>query len=120
MDTARWLPIAGFTCGPNSVYILVATDRNPTMKLSGRIKPLSYLKARAPEVIRGLAESREPMIITVNGEAKAVIQDIASFEENQETLALLKLLALASKEVEAGKIRPVDEAFAALRQRVKT
>jgi prevent-host-death family protein len=89
------------------------------MKLSGQVKPLSYLKARAPEVIRGLAESREPMIITVNGEAKAVMQDIASFEENQATLALLKLLALASKDVEAGRIRPADEVFAALRERMK-
>jgi len=90
------------------------------MKLSGRIKLLSYLKACAPEVIRGPAESRETMIISVNGEAKAVIQGIASFEENQETLALLKLLALANKDVEAGKVRPIGEAFAALRQRGKT
>lgn len=90
------------------------------MKLYGRVRPLSYLKARAPEVIRGLAESREPMIITVNGEAKAVMQDIASYEENQETLALLKLLALANKDVEAGKVRPVGDAFAGIRERVKT
>ncbi len=90
------------------------------MKLSGRVRPLSYLKARAPEVIRGLAESREPMIITVNGEAKAVLQDVASYEENQEALALLKLLALSNKDVETGKIRPVGEAFAGLRERVKT
>lgn len=90
------------------------------MKLSGRIKPLSYLKARAPEVIRGLAESREPMIITVNGEAKAVMQDIVSYEENQETLALLKLLALASKDVDSGKVRPIGEAFAAIRERVRS
>ncbi len=90
------------------------------MKLSGRVKPLSYLKARAPEVIRGLAESREPMVITVNGEAKAVMQDIASYEESQEALALLKLLALSNKDVDSGKIRPVGEAFAAIRERVKT
>jgi len=89
------------------------------MKLFGRIKPLSYLKARAPEVIRRLAKSREPMIITVNGEAKAVMQDIASYEESQEALALLKLLALSNKDVEAGKIRPVGEAFAAIAERTK-
>lgn len=89
------------------------------MKLSEQVKPLSYLKARAPEVMRGLAESREPMIITVNGEARAVIQDVASYEENQETLALLKILALASKDVEAGKVRPVGEAFSAISERVK-
>ena len=90
------------------------------MKLSGRIRPLSYLKARAPEVIRGLAESREPMIITVNGEARAVMQDIASCEESQEAVALLKFLALSNKDVAVGKLRPLGEAFAAIEGRVKT
>jgi prevent-host-death family protein len=89
------------------------------MKLSRQVKPLSYLKARAPEVIRGLAESREPMIITVNGEAKAVMQGIASYEESQETLALLKLRALSNKDVEAGRMRPIGEAFAVISERVK-
>jgi hypothetical protein len=70
-------------------------------------------------VIRGLAESREPMIITVNGEARAAIQDIASYEEGQEALALLKSLALSDKDVEAGKLRPIGEAFAAIGERVK-
>jgi prevent-host-death family protein len=98
---------------------MVCFERESTMKFSGRIRPLSYLKARAPEVIRGLAESREPMIITVNGEAKAVMQDIASYEESQEALALLKLLALSNKDVEAGRLRPVGEAFAAIRERAK-
>jgi prevent-host-death family protein len=89
------------------------------MKLSERIKPLSYLKARAPEVIRGLAKKREPLIITVHGEAKAVLQDIASYEQTQETLALLKILALGQKELEDGDFLPVDEAFAEVRRIVK-
>ena len=89
------------------------------MKLSERIKPLSYLKARAPEVIRGLAKQREPVIITVHGEAKAVLQDIASYEQTQETLALLKILALSKKDVDEGKIRPLAESFARVRQRIK-
>ena len=75
------------------------------MKLSGRVKPITYLKAHAPQVIRGLAEGKEPIVITVRGEAKAVLQDIASYEETQETLALLKVLALTARSVEAGKVR---------------
>ena len=51
-----------------------------------------HLKANAAEVLTRLAEQREPMVITQNGEAKAVQQDIAFFEETQETLALLKML----------------------------
>ncbi len=56
------------------------------MKYSTRIRPISYLKANAAEVFRELTELREPLVITQNGEAKAVIQDVASFEETQETL----------------------------------
>jgi prevent-host-death family protein len=89
------------------------------MKLSDRVKPISYLKAHAPEVIQGLREGQEPFIITVNGEAKAVLQDIDSYEQTQETLALLKILALSHRDVEAGEVTPVDEAFAEIRANLK-
>ncbi|RIA44675.1 prevent-host-death family protein [Hephaestia caeni] len=75
------------------------------MRYSAQIKPISYLKAHAAEVLGELREKREPMVITQNGEAKAVIQDVATFEQTQETLALLKLLALASQDIAAGKTR---------------
>jgi len=87
------------------------------MKYSTRIKPISYLKANAAEVVRGLAESGEPMIITQNGEATAVIQDIVSYEQTQETLALLKIVALANKSIEQGRYRPAKDVFADLRKR---
>src|SRR3546814_10354555 len=70
------------------------------MKFSNQIKPISYLKANAAKVVEGLAESGEPMVITQNGEAKAVIQDVRSYEQTQETLALLKILALGNRQVE--------------------
>jgi prevent-host-death family protein len=89
------------------------------MKLSGQVRPISYLKAHAPEMIRGLAEGQEPVIITLHGEAKAVLQDVAAYEQTQETLALLKILALAAKGIEDGKTRPAGEAFARIRDRVK-
>ncbi|MCX6616755.1 MAG: type II toxin-antitoxin system Phd/YefM family antitoxin, partial [Acidobacteria bacterium] len=76
------------------------------MKFSTQIKPISYLKAHAAEVVRGLAERREPLVITQNGEAKVVIQDIRSYEETQETLALLKILALGNRQIEEGKVQP--------------
>jgi prevent-host-death family protein len=74
-----------------------------------RIKPISYLKANAAEVLLDLAEKREPMVITQNGEAKAVLQDVASFEQTQETLALLKLLALGQRDIEAGRTKPARQ-----------
>lgn len=84
---------------------------------ASQIKPISYLKANAAEVLDHLAERREPMLITQNGEARAVIQDVASYESTQETLALLKILALGSREVEAGKVRPLAEVVRRLRAR---
>jgi prevent-host-death family protein len=89
------------------------------MKLSEQVKPISYLKAHAPEMIRGLSEGQEPVIITLHGEAKAVLQDVVHYEETQETLALLKVLALTNKQVEEGKVRPAAEVFRRIRDRVK-
>jgi prevent-host-death family protein len=89
------------------------------MKLSARVKPISYLKAHAPEMIRGLAEGEAPVIITLHGEAKAVLQDVGHYEETQETMALLKVLALTNKEVESGKVSPAAEVFERVRKRVK-
>jgi len=84
------------------------------MRYSDRVKPISYLKANAAEVLSNLAEHREHYVITQNGEAKAVLQDVASFEETQETLALLKLLALGNEEIAAGKTLLADEFIASL------
>ncbi len=89
------------------------------MKLSQDVKPISYFKAHAAEVIRTLAERPGPLVITLHGEAKAVLQDIASYEQTQETLALLKMLAISSKSLEEGRVRPAGEAFADIRARVK-
>ena len=82
---------------------------------SSQIKPISYLKANAAEVLDRLTELREPMLITQNGEARAVIQDVASYEETQETLALLKILALGTREVEEGKVTPLADVVRRLR-----
>ena len=87
------------------------------MRYSSQVKPISYLKANAAEVLLQLAKQREPLVITQNGEAKAVIQDVASYEETQETLALLKILALGNQEIEAGKVKPVADVVARLRVR---
>jgi prevent-host-death family protein len=85
------------------------------VRYSSQVKPISYLKANAAEVLTQLAERREPLVITQNGEAKAVLQDLASFEETQETLALLKILALGNQDVAAGKVKPVADVVARLR-----
>ncbi len=85
------------------------------MRYSSQVKPISYLKANAAEILATLGEQREPLVITQNGEAKAVLQDVASYEATQETLALLKVLALGQQEVAAGKVTPLAEVVAHLK-----
>lgn len=89
------------------------------MKLSDRVTSVSEFKTNAPKVIRELGEHREPVLITAHGKAKAVIQDIDSYERTQETLALLAMLARTDKAVREGKVRPLKEAFSRVRERVK-
>lgn len=86
------------------------------MKYSTQIKPISYLKANAAEVVRTLTKQREPLVITQNGEAKMVIQDIASYEEAQETMALLKIVALGNRQIEEGKVVNAAVALRRLRR----
>jgi prevent-host-death family protein len=87
------------------------------MKLSLRIKPISYLKAHAAEILRNLGKHEGPLIITQNGEAKAVMQDIESYEQTQETMALLKILALGMRQIEEGQVQPAAEVIRRLRER---
>jgi prevent-host-death family protein len=87
------------------------------MRLSTHIRPISYLKAHAAEVIRELAEQGEPMVITQNGEAKVVIQDVKSYEETQEAIALLKILAMGNRQVLENKVLTPEEALARIRKK---
>jgi len=87
------------------------------VRYSKQVKPISYLKANAAEVLSELAESGEPLVITQNGEAKAVLQDVVSYEQTQETLALLKILALGEQQIATGQTVPLEDAFALLRNK---
>lgn len=86
------------------------------MKLSEQIKPISYLKAHAAEVVRDLKNQQEPLIITQNGEAKMVIQDIHSYEQTQETMALLKILALGNQQIESDNVTKASDAINQIRR----
>jgi prevent-host-death family protein len=78
----------------------------------GRVRPLSHLKSRAAELIRNIVESREPMLITQNGEGRVVVQDVQSYEDLHQTLALLKILAMGQKTIEAGQCMSAGDVFA--------
>ncbi len=85
------------------------------MHYSTQVKPISYLKANAAQVLTDLSAHREPLLITQNGEAKAVLQDVASYEQAQETLALLKVLALGNQDLAAGRVKPMAQVLTRLR-----
>jgi prevent-host-death family protein len=87
------------------------------MKLSRQIKPISYLKAHAAEIVRNMRDQEGPLVITQNGEAKVVLQDIESYEQTQETMALLKILALGNRQIEAGNVEPAAVVIQRLRER---
>jgi len=95
------------------------TGSEVMMKLSSRIKPISYLKAHASEIVRDIGGQKEPLIITQNGTAKAIIQDIESYEQTMETMALLKILALGNKQVDEGKIETADDVITRIRDKQK-
>lgn len=84
------------------------------MKYSTQIKPISYLKSHTAEIAKDVSENRRPVLITQNGEARLVVMDVRSYEEQEETLAMLKLLAQGNREIEQGHYRPASELFAEL------
>jgi PHD/YefM family antitoxin component YafN of YafNO toxin-antitoxin module len=99
---------------------LCSVSRSTTMRCSSRVKPVGDLEAHAAEVLRHLAEQREPVVIAHNGEAKGVLQDVASLGETQETPALPGDLALGQQDVEPCRVRPVADGVARLRAKRAT
>lgn len=87
------------------------------MRYSTQIKSISYVKAHAAELLDRITEEREPIIITQNGEARAALVDIHSYEESQESLALMSILVIGKEQIEAGKTYPLAEVIGKLRKR---
>jgi prevent-host-death family protein len=86
------------------------------MKLSESVKSISYLKANAAELISSINKNQNTFIITQNGEAKVVVQDIKLYEKTQETLAMLKLLAMSGEGSPSAK--GIKETFTELRKEI--
>lgn len=87
------------------------------MKLATQIRPISYLKAHAAEIVRELGAGGSSMVITQNGEAKAVLQDIHAYEQTQETMALLKILALGQRQIADCRVTSLKEAVTRVKAR---
>lgn len=88
------------------------------MKFSEAVKPISYLKTHASEIIRDVAINQSTLIITHNGEAKVILQDVKVYEKTQESIALLKILALSGREIKKGNYKTLDKSFKNVRSRI--
>jgi prevent-host-death family protein len=86
--------------------------REPEMKYSEQVKPISYLKSHTAEIVKGFEDNRSPLIITQNGEAKMVVMDIRTYETQLENMAFLRLINMGKKEQAEGKLQSADAFFA--------
>ena len=89
------------------------------MQITNDIKPITYLKNRAADVLKQINETHRPMIITQNGEAKAVIQDPQSYENMKNAISMLKLLSFAEEDIKNGNLLDEDEVFSAVEELLK-
>ena len=101
------------------LFGILVNTRRKKMKLSEAIKPISYLKAHASEILRDISSNRKTMVITQNGEAKAILQDIQVYEQMQESLALLRILAMSNRHRKDGKYKTIEQSFHDIKKRIK-
>jgi len=86
------------------------------MHIVDDIKPVTYLKSKAADVLKYINETHRPMIITQNGEAKAVIQDPKSYQDMRNALAMMKLLSFAEEDIRNGNLHSEEDVFNAVEE----
>lgn len=89
------------------------------MQLANDIKPVTYLKSRTADVLKHINATHRPMVITQNGEAKAVIQDPQSYEDMKNSISLLKLLSAAEEDIKNGSLHSEEDVFNAAESLLK-
>lgn len=89
------------------------------MRLKEDIKPVTYMKTRPAELLKKVSESRRPTVITQNGEAKAVLMDVESYEALRDAATLLQLVGQGERDIQEGRYLPQEEAFARVRARIQ-
>ena len=89
------------------------------MTISSDIKPITFLKANAADLLKQINETHRPIIITQNGEARAVLQDPESFESMRKAIGLLKLLSLSEEDIRKGQLVDQDQVFKKIERRLK-
>ena len=81
------------------------------------IKPISYVKTNAADMMNFVNDKKEPLIITQNGESRAVLIDAESYQEMKDAFNLLKIIQFSEMDVRAGRTKPAKEVFSNLRRK---
>ena len=89
------------------------------MNISKDIKPVTYLKSRAADLLKQINQTHRPVVITQNGEPKAVLQDPESYENMRNAIGILKLLSQGEKDIKDGKSKSQEEVFADIESLLK-
>jgi prevent-host-death family protein len=90
------------------------------MKMSEDIRPVTYLKSRTADLLDQVNETKRPVIITQNGEARGVLQDTESYENMKAAIALLKLMVQGEEDIRKGRLSGQEEVFNRIEQRLKS
>ena len=89
------------------------------MHLEPDVRPVTQMKTRAAELLKRVAETRRPIVITQNGKPRGVLMDFATYQEIRQSTLLLKLLAQGELDSRSGRVSTQEEVFAAARGRVR-
>jgi prevent-host-death family protein len=88
------------------------------VNLKKSIRPITYLETNATDVLTTVTETRSPVIITQNGEAKMVVQDADSYNDMVQSLNMLKLVAMGRKQIDEGQTRSAQDVFASIEKKL--
>jgi prevent-host-death family protein len=101
------------------LFMVRYSDRRKSMKISEDIRPVTYLKSKAADMLQQINETHRPVIITQNGEPRAVLQDPESYERMKSAIGLMKLLAQGEEDIRKGRTTEQEEMFKRLESRLK-
>jgi len=88
------------------------------INLATDIKPISYVKTNAADMMKYVTERKKPIVITQNGEAKAVLVDIETYQETQDAFALLHLIKLSEQDIKNGDFESAEKVFSDLKKEI--
>jgi prevent-host-death family protein len=89
------------------------------MNITTDIKSVTYLKSKAADLLNQINKTHRPVIITQNGEPRAVLQDPKSYENMRNAIGILKLVSQGESDIKDGKVRSQEDVFKDIERTLK-